>query len=236
MSTGTMTKDDNKNDGMSTNADVSFQEDDGQTDTIWYRDPAGFMRDANVMHFIPTKDDPLPEQLNAIMRFAIYFTIVLLVAKRDINLLFIVIVVAAATYVIHESHLSDVRQKNETMEHLKLAQERDGELCVRPTKDNPFMNVTPVDLAEFPNRPKACNVRNKQVQNAMEDKYAFNLFRDVDDVFGRKTMSRQFYTMPNTTIPNDQTAFAEWLYKTGPTCKEGNGLQCVRNMQDAIPM
>ena len=39
--------------------------------------------------------------------------------------------------------------------------------------------------------------------------------------------SRQFYTNPSTTIPNDQEAFAKWLYyNPEKTCKEGNGLEC----------
>ena len=32
-----------------------------------------------------------------------------------------------------------------------------------------------------------------------------------------------------TTIPNEQTKFADWLYNTPDTCKEGNGAQCVAN-------
>ena len=35
-----------------------------------------------------------------------------------------------------------------------------------------------------------------------------------------------FYTVPIRTVPNDQTEFANWLYKTGPTCKE-NSQNCT---------
>jgi len=205
-------------------------------DIIWYRNPARFMRDSSAAHFIPTQSEPLSSQLNAIMRFVIYFTIILLLIRKDPNVLFIVIVVGAATYVINESSVNDERRKNATLEHLKLAQDKDGQVCVRPTRDNPFMNVTPNEYRDFPNRPKACNPRHRQVKKEIEDHHDHNLFRDVDDVYGRKTSSRQFYTMPSTTIPNDQTAFAEWLYKTGPTCKEGNGMQCMRNQKRPMPL
>ena len=197
---------------------------------IWYRDPAGFMRDTAATHFVPTKDDTLPVQLNAVMRFAIYFTLVLLLIKRDVNVLFIAVFAAAATYVIYESHAADQHRVREKMEGLDLALSHENKPCVRPTRHNPFMNVTPDQYDTFPNRPPACNPLQRQVKRAMEDKYEHNLFRDVDDVYGRKTASRQFYTMPSTTIPNDQTAFAEWCYKTGPTCKEGNGLRCASQM------
>ena len=57
----------------------------------------------------------------------------------------------------------------------------------------------------------------------------FNLYKDVSDIFSKNNSQRQFYTTPVTTIPNDQGSFADWLYKTPPTCKENNGNQCVAN-------
>jgi hypothetical protein len=49
----------------------------------------------------------------------------------------------------------------------------------------------------------------------------------VDDLFNRNTSQRQFYTTPVTTIPNDQTGFARWLYKLPETCKE-NQSNCLK--------
>lgn len=203
----------------------------GHPSVIWYKNPGAFLTDANITHFIPTKDDPLPEQLNAVMRFAIYFTIVVMILRRDINLLFVVFVVGAATYVINESNVHDESKKKSTMEHLDVTQEKNGEVCMKPTPDNPFMNVTPNQYRDFPNRPPACKMTNEQVRRKAEEYHNHNLYMDVGDVYGRVNASRQFYTMPSTTIPNDQTAFAEWLYKTGPTCKEGNGFQCLRQVE-----
>lgn len=197
--------------------------------TIWYRDPVGFLRGGNAAFFLPTQSDTLTEQLNAVMRFAIYFTLVLLLVRRDANLLFVAVVVGALTYVIYESHATEQNKKQSTMEHLQLAREPDGSVCTRPTRDNPFMNVTNDQITDFPNRPAACPITRGDVEAAAEKEFSHNLYRDVEDVAGRYTSSRQFYTMPSTTIPNDRTTFAEWLYKTGPTCKEGNGLQCSMN-------
>lgn len=202
---------------------------------IWYRDLNGFVQDSSIAHFIPSQDEPLTEQLNAIMRFAIYFTVFMLVIKKDPNVLFIAIIVGATTYVVHESSAREEDRKHGTMEKLKLKKANSGKVCVRPTKDNPFMNVSFNDVKEFPNRPPACNPTHADVREKVEDKFDHDLYRDVDDIYGRKTSSRQFYTAPVTTIPNDQTAFAEWCYKMPPTCKEGNGLQCSRNLDSLIP-
>ena len=55
-----------------------------------------------------------------------------------------------------------------------------------------------------------------------------NMSDKLLDIFNKNITQRQFYTMPVTTIPNEQTKFANWLYATPPTCKEGNGDQCVK--------
>ena len=44
--------------------------------------------------------------------------------------------------------------------------------------------------------------------------------------FGRNISSRQFYTNPSTTIPNDQESFAKWCYGDMPSCKDGQN--CLR--------
>ena len=36
------------------------------------------------------------------------------------------------------------------------------------------------------------------------------------------------------TIPNNQVDFANWLYMTPKTCKEGNGNQCVGNNRERL--
>ena len=96
--------------------------------------------------------------------------------------------------------------------------------CTRPTNDNPFMNVLQHEYAETPERPAACDIRDPSVRGLAERSFeragsAGGLARDADDPFGRRTSSRQFVTNPSTTIPNDQGAFASWLYGIEPRVK-----------------
>jgi len=72
---------------------------------------------------------------------------------------------------------------------------------------------------EFCNQ--AC-YNNKGIKNIVENKFNNDLYLDSNDLFNRRNSQRQFYTMPNTSIPNKQGDFAKWLYDRGPTCKEGN--------------
>ena len=68
-------------------------------------------------------------------------------------------------------------------------------------------------------RAPACKP-TEEVKEEIEDKFNTNLYRDVGDVFNKSHGQLIFHTMPSTTIQNEQTKFAKWLYKTGPTCKE----------------
>ena len=41
---------------------------------------------------------------------------------------------------------------------------------------------------------------------------------------------RPFYSTANTTIPNDQGAFADFCYGSMVSCKEGNPFACTKQM------
>lgn len=92
--------------------------------------------------------------------------------------------------------------------------------CRKPTADNPFANIVFTDYLDAGNLAEPCNVDDKNVQKTINKLYNSTMYRNIEDVFERENSQRTFYTVPVTTIPNKQTEFANWLYKTGPTCKE----------------
>lgn len=98
--------------------------------------------------------------------------------------------------------------------------------CRKPTVDNPFANIVFADYLDAGSVPEPCNVDNKDIQKDMNMLYNSSIYRNIEDVFERENSQRCFYTVPITTIPNKQTEFANWLYKTGPTCKE-NSSNCT---------
>lgn len=191
--------------------------------TIWYEDPIGFIMDVEeAARILPSKSMTLVEQLNAAFRFSLYFSILVFVLKREANVFFFTIFVGLLTIILHKHDQNINNNKKQVLEKLSLGSSPTQKMCVLPTRDNPFMNVLPTDYSDFPNRPAACNPMSAKTQTTMRKNYEFGTVRDVDDVFGRRTGERQFYTTANTTIPNDQTSFANWLYKTPATCKERN--------------
>ena len=97
--------------------------------------------------------------------------------------------------------------------------------CRKPTIDNPLMNTPVTDFGSI-NQPSACNEDDENIKDNIKVNFNHELFRDVDEVFERSNSQRQFYTLPNTAIPNMQTEVAEWLYKQPDTimCKENGDL------------
>ena len=96
--------------------------------------------------------------------------------------------------------------------------------CRKPTDNNPFMNP---DITDY-NTPKivrACNDDTEQPD--MIKSFDKKVFKNIEDVISGDTSIRQFYTVPNTEVPNHQSEFAEWLYKAPTTCKEDQS-KCLR--------
>ena len=98
--------------------------------------------------------------------------------------------------------------------------------CSKPNTVNPFMNPLVFDSRV---RDSACDSIKEENQLQIEKEYNKYCIKDISDIFNHNSGRRQFYTVASTTYPNNQGGFANWLYKTPPTCKEGNGAQCVAN-------
>ena len=97
-----------------------------------------------------------------------------------------------------------------------------------PTARNLFMNVLLDEIKYNPGRLAGAPVDNPTVKQTLDDYFRVQWFSDPTDVFGKNQSQRQFVTQPSTTVPNDQGAFADWLYKIpGKTCKEGGREACL---------
>jgi len=97
-----------------------------------------------------------------------------------------------------------------------------------PSSRNPFMNVLLDEIKYNPGRPDAAPINMPAVKQTLNDYFRVQWFSDPTDVFGKNQSQRQFVTQPSTTVPNDQGAFADWLYRIpGKTCKEGGRDACL---------
>jgi hypothetical protein len=196
---------------------------------FWIEDPFNLFRADNYYKIIPTKHMNKIEVLNSLARFFFYLLGLFFLLGAKSEYMFIPIVAHIIIIVLFLFHkYSKEKRPHESPENRKEDfSEIDGNVCQMPTNGNPFMNVTMADLMDNRNRPPACSVRNPLVKEEIDKKFNQDIIKDIEDIFDRDHSSRQFYTTPATTIPNDQTGFAKWLNDSPPTCKE-NQLNCLK--------
>ncbi len=104
---------------------------------------------------------------------------------------------------------------------LKKSKILNEENCRKPTVENPFNNIVFSDYLQEGNIPQPCN-SNEETMTEMQNLYNSSIYRNLSDVFERENSQRTFYTVPIAQSAESQTDFANWLYKTGPTCHENS--------------
>jgi hypothetical protein len=180
-------------------------------DKIWFLEPAVLFRLERLNEFYPSEKMSFSEKLNAVVRLCFYISIFLLLLGYSYHVVYIPIIIMLFTYFMYKRYDTVV-----SMERFKTQSN-----CEQPTNNNPFMNILLTDYDKGEDRKPACTVEdNPDIDKTVEDKFNINLYRDVDDVWSRQNSQRQYFTMPWTSIPNDQEGLGDWLYKTGPTLKE----------------
>jgi hypothetical protein len=201
---------------------------------IWYKDPTNFITLQNYDKFFPNKAQSFAEQLNSSLRLTIYFCFIVFILKHDINIWFISIFMAILTYfMFNADNNTKINEQLYLADHNQTKDPNTGDICTKPTKENPFMNVLMTDYSDDPSRSKACDVSDKTTKKNTSKFFDDKLYRDVDDIWHRNASDRQFYTNPITTVGGDQSAFAQFLYgdnKTNKTCKEGSSDKCYQNL------
>lgn len=205
-------------------------------DPFWSQNPKILFELDNLANFIPNAQMTTIEKMNALMRLSIYLSLALFLFTSNTSYLFIAIITAVITYFIFEYQKKNSElflnsykgsQFNKIQESLI---EEPSE--IKPTTENPFMNINLITGNKAKEQaPKTWNDEN--LQEKVEEKFNYNLYRDVGDLYGKRNSQRQYYQVPSTTIPNNQTQFAKWLYATGPTCKE-TSVYCAPQI-DPVP-
>lgn len=176
---------------------------------------------------IPTDHMSIDDKLNALTRLIIFVCIILALVLQDskiIVLMFFLIILVIVLQKYQKSFDKDL----ETFFNEKKLATVDNSICIKPTKDNPYMNPSVFELNE--ENFKACSINDGKINELIDKYFDDTMFINVDDIYNKTNSKRQFYTVPNTTIPNDQAIFANWLYNRGKSCKEGNGDTCYNNL------
>jgi hypothetical protein len=194
---------------------------------IWFKDLGNFINEKNYDKFFPSASMTYNEKLNSLFRLSIYFSLIIMILKKDANIFFIPILTAIFTFLLYKTEGNKKKVEEEFFEKMNLYKDPNtNEICYKPSPENPFMNILMSDYKTNPKRARACNVSNNKIKKEAEKYFNKNLYRDVGDIFHKNASDRNWYTTANTEIPNNDDAYKNFLYKLGPTCKEGSGEAC----------
>ena len=173
---------------------------------IWFQDPKNLLTKANWNRFVPMPNMTTTEALNAVVRFTVYFAVLLFVVTHNINYIMLIPAVLVLTFALHTLFPNGKKLEaymNATTEY------------TMPTPDNPFMNVLLTEIGDNPNRPDAAPITNKDVrkQVAKAFQHTNDVYMDTSDRFDQAQAMRTFHTLQSAKVPNDQDGFLSWLAK-----------------------
>ena len=171
-----------------------------------------------ILKFWPTSSQSTKQRTLATTRFIIYATCIVYLIQRDPRIFALGGLVLGVLYYLYTNNMI-------TDGNVKIANGRQANILrpevSLPSHQNPMANVLMTDYVDEPDRPSAAwypSVRT-EVQQEWSQIHPFEKIRDAE---------RNFYTMPVSTIPGDQTGFAEASFgkKFSPMCKDQGGTAC----------
>jgi hypothetical protein len=158
----------------------------------------------------------LETKMNAISRFVlIYGTIISVMKKKSVFMLYTFLSLLGIILfykILKNIEINNAYYHQSTTHHStdpSLSEPQTEKSCRRSTKHNAFAN--PI-IGDTTNMSDYCEDNNTQNYDKF---FKANNPVNIEDVFGRESSRRQFYSI----VKNDQTAFANSLYGTGPICK-----------------
>lgn len=92
--------------------------------------------------------------------------------------------------------------------------------CRPATKDNPFGNPNITDFGVSQEYSGICQDKNSEtVQNEVLND---GIFMNSNDYVWRRNQQSRWNSVAGGTVPNDQTAFANWCFNDNNNCKAGS--------------
>ena len=174
---------------------------------LWINDPTVLFSRDTWFKFVPMSYMDIPTSLNAIVRFTVYFSIIM--SMTDSKYLIAVPIVLVLT-VLAEKVFPKVR----SLEAFKnVAAVLDN--FTRPTPENPFMNPLLTEIQDNPNRADAAPITSNKVKREIEKafQHTSDIYMDTTDRFDMAQSMKTFHTLQSAKIPNDQDGFLKFLSK-----------------------
>ena len=225
---------------------------------FWLNEPTILFDKKQITEIWPNPNMSNMEKLNAISRFVIIASLLGYLITLNMGIIFVGIITLAVIAILYHVQsnkiIADEKAKElppkikESFTNAILYNEVKDDYT-SPKENNPMMNVLLPEISYNPTRNEAAPAFNaeveKNINNSTKD-YVVDttfsdeptkqkeyikrkLFSDLGDSYTFDYSMRNFYTNPNTTIPNDQEGFANFCFGDMISAKEGNEFALGRN-------
>ena len=211
-----------------------------KNEVFWLTNPSVLIDYNYITNIWPRREDDVNTKLNAVTRCVVLLSLIGIVLTQNNKMrllattfVTLIAIVFYQHYIIkikgnfdsntgeEEFQTRERRSEQINVQRNVNDEERYQEMCGRdglhePKNINPMMNVMPMDIKNNPQRPpaqpsyKTCVKKNirKNIKKNLDPR----LFCDLGDELAFSHFERQFHTMPNTQVPNNQKKFAEFCY------------------------
>ena len=202
--------------------------------SFWLNDPMALLRKEHIKEIWPKEKMSTNLKLNAVTRLVLLLSILGYVFGQNIRFLWVGCLTIGGLVAFYM--FSEKKLLKEGLESSVSVVEAERTATV-PTTTNPLMNILMTEYKDRPLRNKAL-MNNDSTASLINDKVKSRviskvgdarIFRGIDNELELENSMRNFYTTPNTTIPNDQKGFSEFLYGDMISGKEGNEAALVRH-------
>jgi hypothetical protein len=210
---------------------------------FWIEDPNILISE---MNFWPIPTMNKPDKFNSISRFIILLTIVGYIIMPNSTILVTGTVTLSIIILLYYLKQPTKEEFNTLLSPPSISSQE----TTKSTPTNPLSNIELPEIQFNPKRKEAQLAYGKEQEKTinkntkkmvMETSFPDDpdlekkLFKDLGDEIEFDRSMHNFYTTPNTKIPNDQDKFAQFCYGDMPSCKEGNALACEKKAFKYIP-
>lgn len=212
---------------------------------FWTKDPNVIFQ--YPLEFFPVEEMTMEQKLNALTRLVLLLTLILFIMTKHIRVLFVTFLTLGS--IAYYGYVSVIENFEGTTtspvdEMIVSANFDTSEVFADPNITNPFNNTLMTDYEKAEHKKPAPPAYSEEtskiileevkglIAEANPEQPLINskLFRSLEDDLKFEQSLRPFFSNPATTIPNDQTAFADFCYGSMVSCKEGNPFACARNL------
>jgi hypothetical protein len=176
---------------------------------FWVKDPAVLFTSENWSKFVPLQGMTTAESLNSVVRFSVYFALMLFLANGSTAYMLTVPIVMVFTVVLY-----NLFPNGKTLEPFTESMTQKKSYTM-PSQNNPFMNVLLTDIGDNPNREDAAPTNRRDVKAEIYKNFqkTSDIYMDTSDLFDQTQAMRTFLTMQSARVPEDLDGFKKWLAK-----------------------